>query len=79
MEYYSDESQELKQFLLDDKLKYLLNNYFICISVFPAHWKVGNKAGLSSLVVQDIDAIKFRKVKNFLFDFRIKKSPMEAF
>ena len=50
-----------------DKLKYLLKPV-----VFPSlstHWKVGNKAGLSSLVVQDTDAIKFRKVENFLFNF----------
>ena len=37
------------------------------------------KAGLSSLVVQDTAAIKFRKVENFLFNFCVKKSQKEAF
>ena len=40
---------------------------------------VGNQAELSSLVVQHTDAIKLRKVENFLFNFRIKKSQQDAF
>ena len=77
MEDSFDESQELKRFLLGEKLKYLLKP-----DVFPslpAHWKVGNKGGLFSLVVQDTDAIKFGKVGSFLFEFRIKKSQKEIF
>ena len=73
-----DESQELKRFFLGDKLKYLLKPDAFC-TYLPAHWKVGNKAELSSLAVQDTDAIKFRKVENFLFNFCIKKSQKDAF
>ena len=77
MEDSFDESQELKRFLVGDKLKYLLKPDVL--SSLPAHWKVRNKEGLSSLVVQDTDTIKFRKVESFLFEFRIKKSQKEAF
>ena len=49
------------------------------IPILPAHWNVGNKTGLCSLVVQDTDAIKYRKVENVLFNFHIKKSQKEAF
>ena len=59
-----------------DKLKYLLEPD--AFPSLPAHWKVDNKAGISSLVVQDTDAIKFREVENFLFRFCIKKSQKEA-
>ena len=72
-----DESQELKRFLLGEKLKYLLKPDVF--PFLPAHWKVGNKGGLFSLVVQDTDAIKFGKVGSFLFEFRIKKSQKEIF
>ena len=49
-----------------------------CVQIV-AQQIIGNKTWLSSLVVQDTDAIKFRKVVNFQFNFRIKKSPEEAF
>ena len=59
------------------KLKYLLKPD--ASPSLPAHGKVGNKTGLSNLGVQDTDAIMFRKVENFLFNFRINKSQKEAF
>ena len=60
-----------------DKLKYLLKPD--AFPSLPAHWKVGNKARLFSLVAQDTNSIKFRKVNNFLFNFLIKKSQKQAF
>ena len=69
MEGSFDKSQKLKRFLL--ATKYLLKPE--AFPFIPAQWKVGNKAGLSNLVVQDAEEIKFRKVENFLFNFCIKK------
>ena len=62
----SNESQELKRLLHGD------------VSI-PTHWKIGNKAGPSKLILKDTETIEFRKVENFLFDFCIKNFKKEDF
>ena len=69
--------QQLKWFLLGDKLKYLLKPD--ALPSLHVHWKVCNKAGPSNSPVQGTETIEFGKVETFCLILILKNLKRRLF